>query len=117
MSEPVESMFGYHIIKADKVGKDADEKEIAELKKMMYDTKLRPAMQQWVTKVTANVKMDNLILPDMPTPPAPGPGGQMMPPQRPQPRPAPQNNKINEQPKEKDKGGSDVELPPAPPAK
>ncbi|MCE5200041.1 MAG: peptidylprolyl isomerase [Armatimonadota bacterium] len=79
VSEPVKTFYGYHIIKVEKLGRDATPAEKAELKKMVMDRKVPTQMGQWFQELQAKAKVvNNLMAPVVAAPkpayaPQPGP--------------------------------------------
>ncbi len=50
ISEPVKTFYGYHIIKLEKLGKDATEAEKAELRKMIIERDMPMKIGQWFSE-------------------------------------------------------------------
>ncbi|MCX8052541.1 MAG: peptidylprolyl isomerase [Armatimonadetes bacterium] len=86
VSQPVKTFYGYHIIKVDKLGKDATPAEKQELNKLILDRKVPMEMHKWFTDVQASSKIDNKLMP----PPVKEPKPAMKPqsPAKPSPTPA-----------------------------
>ena len=80
VSEPVKTSYGYHIIKVEKLGKDATVAEKAELRKQILDQQVPMKMQQWFAELQAKSKIDNKLNPPTPAP---------KPVAKPMPKPAP----------------------------
>lgn len=118
ISEPVKTFYGYHIIKVEKLGKDATPAEKQELRKMILEKKVPMAMGQWFSQLQSGAKVENKLMP----PPIQEPTPAMMPhpaPARPAPAPA-QPKVAPAQPKPAVKpgappAGDKPEMPPPPP--
>lgn len=112
VSEPVKTFYGYHLIKLDKVGKDATPQEKAELRQMILETKIPQEIGKWFSDLQSNSKMDNKLMqqPETPKPVVRPPAGRMTPPP-PAPKPAINAPKppANEEP-------DNLPPPPPPPA-
>lgn len=63
VSEPVKTFYGYHIIKAEKLGRDATPAEKIELKKMILDKKVPMEMGKWFQELQGKAKIDNMLMP------------------------------------------------------
>lgn len=59
ISAPVESPFGYHIIKVDKIGSQADASEKQELRKNIIGKKSGQAINDWLNDLRKNAKIVN----------------------------------------------------------
>lgn len=79
VSEPVKTFYGYHLIKVEKIGKDAAAADKAELNKMILEKKIPQEMSKWFTDLQANSKVDNKLMGPQPKQPTPA----MRPPQQP----------------------------------
>lgn len=93
-AEAVRTDYGYHIIKIDAIGKDAKGEDKEELRAMIQEKKLQPAMQQWYQKAQASSKVVNKLAEPAPKTPAPAMRPQAPPrpavrPTTPPPAPAP----------------------------
>ncbi len=105
ISEPVKTVYGYHIIQVESLGNNAPPAEKAELTKRIRDEKLRPEMTAWYLRVKEDcIKGTTRYLGEAPKPQQP-----MMRPNSAPPRTAP---KTAPKPPS-DSGG---EAPPPPPA-
>jgi foldase protein PrsA len=95
MSEPVKTYYGWHVIKLEKLGKDADPAEKLEIKKQVLDEKKAQAQSEFQRNLRTGASIvDNLVVkpkPIMAQPPAPAPAARPAPAGRPAPaaRPAP----------------------------
>lgn len=96
VSEPVETYYGYHLIKLEKTGKEASAAEKADLKAQILEKKTPMEMQRVYGDLQAKTKMDNMLMPpqpEMPTPAMaprqPSPPGASAPNTAPKPAPAP----------------------------
>jgi foldase protein PrsA len=93
MSEPVKTYYGWHVIKLDKLGKDATPAEKQEIKKQVLDEKKAQAQGDFQRNLrTGAVIKDNLVVKPKPVaarPPMPAPAGRPAPSVRPSPAPAP----------------------------
>ncbi|MDH7600548.1 MAG: peptidylprolyl isomerase [Armatimonadota bacterium] len=83
VSEPVKTFYGYHIIKVDKLGRDATPEEKAELNKLILERKLPMEMGKWFQDLQAKSKIENKLMPPQkptaatqPSKPAPAPKTQ-----------------------------------------
>jgi len=81
LSEPVKTAYGYHVIKVEKLGKDATAAEKIEIKKMIVEQKLPMEMASWWRAQQVKAKTDNKLMP----PPAKEPATIMAPPPAPRP--------------------------------
>lgn len=97
MSEPVKTTYGYHLILVEKLGKDAEGQERADLIERIRQERLRPEMTAWYLKAKQEAQVER-ALGEQPKPPTPPPamgesqpetGGQDTPPP---PPPAPESN-------------------------
>jgi foldase protein PrsA len=106
VSEPVKTFYGYHLIKVDKLGKDATPAEKAELKKQILDRKTPMEMGKWFSELQAKAKIDNKLQgPPITQEPKP-----VVKPQPPKPQPKPKT----EQPKsEEPKSDNQPTAPPS----
>jgi len=84
VSEPVKTFYGYHIIKVDKLGKDATPEEKVELNKLILERKIPLEMNKWFTDLQAKSKIDNKLMPPPVKEPTP-----VVKPQPPKPAPQP----------------------------
>jgi foldase protein PrsA len=105
ISEPVKTFYGFHIIKVEKLGKDATPAEKVELNKQILERKIPGEMGRWFQDQQAKAKIDNKLMPPPPkeptptvrpqpapkpaTPPAPKPGTSTTQPSAPPPPPPP----------------------------
>lgn len=115
MSEPVKSSFGWHLIKVEKLGKDATAAEKQELMAKVREEQLRPKMTEWYMRVRQEAKVTRAIG-EQPKPPAPEPAmNSAPPPSNSAPRTAPATN--NNAPKPNPPAGNtnNTETPPPPP--
>lgn len=121
VSEPVKTLYGFHIIKVEKNGRDATDLEKAELKKMILERKTPMEMQKVYGELQAKTKMENKLMP--PAPPAPQPVAGP----KPAPAPTPRSNASQPEPPQPtaapkpaapppDAKPEDVPPPPPPPA-
>jgi len=107
---PVKSFFGYHVIRVDKLGKDATGADKEELRDLILQESVAQQSQPWFTKVKGEAKIVNEINP--PLPPEPMPGMGMMTP----PQPAPSAPKPQATSKSTTESGkSEASKPSAPP--
>ncbi len=111
-TEPVKTDYGYHIIKIDALGKDVTGAEKEELRQVIQNKKLQPAMQEWYQKVQASAQVDNKLAEAKPkVPPAavrpPAPPKPAVKPSTPPPAPAESSTPPAE---------ADSSTPPPPPA-
>ncbi len=74
ISEPVKSVFGYHIIKLDMLGKDAKGEDKDELIAQVVKRSVPALRNQVVSKVVEGSNMDNKIARPVPKAPVPQPG-------------------------------------------
>ncbi|MFQ3548660.1 MAG: peptidylprolyl isomerase [Armatimonadota bacterium] len=127
ISEPVKSQFGYHIIKVNKIGKDANENEKKELKAMIAENKMQIEMPVWFNRVQKNAKIVNKLMPPpIQQPEVTAPPARPVPPKTtaPPPPPAPVDDEMDAPPApappaEKPMGqpeGDKQDEPPVPPA-
>lgn len=63
VSIPVKTTYGYHLIKLEKLGKDATPVEKAELKKMILEKTTPMVMGQWFAELQAKTKIVNKLMP------------------------------------------------------
>jgi foldase protein PrsA len=123
VSEPVKTFYGYHIIKVDKIGKDATAAEKVELNKMILERKIPMQMGKWFQDLQSKSKIDNKLMP--PPVKEPTPVMRPQPPRaapREMPRPAPPKTEApkpatpSETPKlAEPPAGEKPEAPPPPP--
>ncbi len=85
-TEPVKTDYGFHLIKIDALGKDVTGADREELKGVIQEKKLQPAMQEWYQKTQASAKVKNNLAEPKPTTMS-APVRPAAPP-RPAPRPA-----------------------------
>jgi foldase protein PrsA len=85
---PVKTFYGYHIIKVEKIGKDATQTEKVELNKMILERKIPMEMGKWFQDLQAKSKIDSKLM--LPPPKEPTPVMRPQPAPRMAPRPAPQ---------------------------
>lgn len=111
ISEPIKTFYGFHIIKVDKLGKDATPAEKAELSKMILERKVPMEMGKWFSELQSKTKIDNKLA--LPVPKEPSPAMRPQSP-RPAPRPAPKPEPKPEVKSEEKPAES--ETPPPPPA-
>lgn len=71
MSEPVKTFVGYHIVKVEKLGKDATPAEKEELSQKVLKTKMQTAMRQVFEDLKKNAKIQNNLCPTLPEPERP----------------------------------------------
>lgn len=71
ISEPVKTMYGYHVIKLEKSGATATAAEKAELKKSIMERKVPGEMGRWFQDLQAKSKMNNMIMAPPPKEPTP----------------------------------------------
>lgn len=94
VGDPVKTFYGYHLIKVEALGKDANAVDKAELKKQILDKKVPMEMQKWFSELQAKSKMDNKLQEPAPKEPKPVMRPQGPPrtaPNSPPPPPAPSN--------------------------
>ncbi len=97
MSEPVKTTYGYHLILVEKLGKDAEGEERANLVERIRQERLRPEMTAWYLKAKQEAQVER-ALGEQPKPPAPPPAMQQSQPEPgvddapPPPPPAPESN-------------------------
>ncbi|MCL5105721.1 MAG: peptidylprolyl isomerase [Armatimonadetes bacterium] len=94
VSEPIKTFYGYHIIEAEKLGRDATGAEKAELKKMILEKKVPMAMGQWFQGLQAKAKINNMLMPPPEKPKQPAVNMQQPAPKPAAPRPAPPAPKV-----------------------
>jgi len=73
---PVKTMFGYHIIKCEKLGKEASGEDKEALRNKILEDTVPMQMRDWFNKVRSSAKTENLLNPPLPPmagmgPPAP----------------------------------------------
>jgi foldase protein PrsA len=66
ISAPIKSYFGYHIVKVEKLGKDANADEKSTLKQRIMKQKMDQGMQKLFVDLKAKTKFENLISPTLP---------------------------------------------------
>jgi len=126
VSEPVKTFYGYHVIRVDKLGKDATPTEKVELNKMILERKIPMEMGKWFQELQAKSKVDNkLMLPPAkePTPvmrpqpmPRPGPSPAPRPaPRTDAPKPTPPSEPAKTEKPAEPPAGEKPEAPPPPP--
>ncbi len=71
VSEPVKTFYGYHIIKVDKLGRDASAEEKAELNKLILERKIPMEMGKWFQDLQSKSKVENKLMPPPPKPTTP----------------------------------------------
>lgn len=71
VSEPVKTMYGYHIIKLEGLGKDATPAEKAEIKKQILERKVPMEVQRWRSDIQGKAKIDNKLQEPAPKEPKP----------------------------------------------
>lgn len=86
VSEPVKTLYGFHVIKVEKNGRDATPAEKADLRQMILERKTPMEMQRVYGELQANTKLENKLMPATPPVPQPAMGP------RPSPAPAPRPN-------------------------
>jgi foldase protein PrsA len=69
VSEPVASMFGYHLIKLEKTGKEATPAEKKKLTAEILTKKIQTPIREWVAKLNKSTKINNTLIDN--SPPAP----------------------------------------------
>lgn len=111
ISEPVKTFYGYHIIKLNKLGKDATPAEKQELRKMIVDTKTPMELGVWYQKTLGEAKIVNKLAPPAAAKPQVTPRPQ---PRRESPKVAPKQPANRPAPPAKDE--ESPEAPPPPPA-
>ena len=118
VGEPVKTFYGYHLIRVDKLGKDASPEEKAELNEKIIAKKVPMEMGRWFSNLQANSEIDNKLAgPPVKTPPQPT---MIQPRPRPAPRPAPRTAPSPQPPKPAPKpseppASPKPETPPPPP--
>jgi len=120
LSEPIKTFYGFHIIKVEKIGKDATPAEKAELNKQILERKVPGEMQKWFTDLQATAKVDNKLMAAPVKPPAPAmapaPRPKVTPAPKTAPTPAPAPNTENAPPPPSEPpAGDKPETPPPPP--
>lgn len=108
VSEPIKTFYGYHIIKVEKIGKDAAPAEKAELKKQILEKKIPAEIGKWFSDLQAKSKVNNKLSAPPVKEPTPVVKMQAAPRTAPAPRPAPKPS----EPAASEKPAT----PPAPPA-
>lgn len=93
ISEPVKTMFGYHLIKLVKTGREADEQERADLEGRIFQQQIQQGWRDWLLSTKNAAEVDNKLSPKRPEP-EPAPAAAPVRPRRPVPvppaaRPAP----------------------------
>ncbi|MCE5315108.1 MAG: peptidylprolyl isomerase [Armatimonadota bacterium] len=114
ISEPVKTFYGYHIIKVEKIGKDATPEEKIELNKMIMDKKVPMEMGKWFQELQGSAKIDNKLMAPESEQPKPKVAPKVMPKKsnaRPAPKVAPPASGSEAQPAASEK----PETPPPPP--
>ena len=119
VSEPIKTFYGYHIIKLEKLGKEASAEEKADLKGGILEKRIPTEMGKWFSDLQAKAKIDNKLQGPAPKPVQPAMRPPQPAPRPPAPRPQPTEVK-SEAPKPAEKPGeapaSDKpEMPPPPP--
>lgn len=61
VSEPVKTVYGYHIIKVEKIGRDATSAEKADIRKQIMDREVPMQMQQAFMEMQSKAKIDNKL--------------------------------------------------------
>jgi len=76
VSEPVKTFYGYHLIKMEKLGKDATAAEKADLKKQIMESEVPNKMSDLFSKLQASATVDNKLMGPQAKPEKPvmGPG-------------------------------------------
>lgn len=87
VSDPIKTMYGYHIIKVEALGKDASAADKAEIKKQILDRKTPMEVQRWRTDLQSKAKIDNKL--QEPTPKEPKPAMRPQAPPKMAPPPPP----------------------------
>ncbi len=70
VSEPVASMFGYHLIKLEKTGKEATPAEKKKLTAEILTKKIQTPIREWVAKLNKSTKINNTLIDNSPPAPA-----------------------------------------------
>jgi len=68
VSEPVASMFGYHLIKLEKTGKEATPAEKKKLTNEILGRKIQTPIRDWVAKLNKTNKINNTLIDNTPLP-------------------------------------------------
>lgn len=68
---PVKSMFGYHIIEVQKMGREASAEDKAEIRDMILQEEVPTKMRDWYNNLKESAKIDNKLNPPLPPEPAP----------------------------------------------
>ena len=68
VSEPVKTFLGYHIVKVDKLGRDATPAEKTELRQRILKQKLNLRMRELFEELKKNTKTENRLSPALPEP-------------------------------------------------
>jgi len=108
VSEPVKTFYGYHIIKVDKLGRDATPEEKVELNKLILERKIPMEMGKWFQDLQAKSKIENKL---MPPPQKQKPAAPAAQPPKPKPAPKTEAPKTTTQPQP-----AKTEKAPEPPA-
>lgn len=87
ISDPVKTVYGWHVIRLEGLGKDVKGKEKADLVKKITDDQIPMKMQAWFQGVQSKSKMDNKLA--EPVVKEPSPVMRPQPPPRPTVRPTP----------------------------
>ena len=68
ISEPVQTQQGYHLVKIDKLGKDASPNEKAEIKKRILSQRMGMELGKVFNEAKNNTKVENFLAPQLPDP-------------------------------------------------
>ncbi|MEN6372578.1 MAG: peptidylprolyl isomerase [Armatimonadota bacterium] len=90
ISEPVKTQFGYHLVKVDKLGKDASPAEKDSIRKRILSQKMQTEMGSVFNSIKSSAKVNNILVPALPAPKSlETPDEQMVPPTKAAPKPQP----------------------------
>lgn len=68
VSEPVQTQYGYHLVKVDKLGKDASQVEKDDIRKRILAQKMQMELGKVFTSIKSNAKVNNILVPTLPEP-------------------------------------------------
>ena len=78
ISEPIKTSFGYHIIKIDNIGSNANKTDLAEIKAKVSSKEISNILQEWYTKTKEKAVIQNYLTlePEKQLVPPPPPAGK-----------------------------------------